>query len=254
MRNRSLLEQQTQLLKFLTGSAGIFGRDDGAYTDPTQAKFDRGRLRLEAKFSFEKRFSKISGVLPLTFRCLGDIPEDWLMDFVDTYPPSSATRYDNARQFCDYLSDRWAAHPPEPPHIPDLAAYEIAYATVLAFDRAGHIASRSSTRTEANSEGGRLMRRHPAARIVRCDFDIRDIILRLKTNSVLPARHPVAMVITLAPEGGAPAVFHMPTDVVELLTSLDDWTDVNIRMRQEEPGLLEHLGEFVENHLLEISG
>src|SRR5262249_37870518 len=130
----------------------------------------RGPLRLEARFSFDKRMDKITGAFPRTFRLLGDERDDLVRRFADACPPTDIMRIANVRQFHAFLSARWRRKRPTIPYLPDVARCELACAEVRARidDLADHAGVRS---LRARSR----IRRHPGAVLLRCRFDIRPI-------------------------------------------------------------------------------
>src|SRR5215471_1339075 len=150
-----LLQRQARLVEHLTSSAGIFAAVRGISNDPMLYGLDLGLLHLEARFSHEKRMQKIEWVLTQTLELLGRKRDAVLRDFADACPPTSISWLENARQFHDFLKARWRCETPVPAHLPDIAAYEIACASVRAGER------RSPNRMEEPPSGA--LRRHPAA-------------------------------------------------------------------------------------------
>src|SRR6266700_8141778 len=71
MPNR-LLDRQASLLAYLTSGAAIFGERNGVPLDQALHGMDSALLRLEARFSYEKRLEKIASVFPRTIAMLGD--------------------------------------------------------------------------------------------------------------------------------------------------------------------------------------
>src|SRR5262245_2388231 len=127
-----LLHLQTGLLEYLTSAAAIFG-DRPISPDHDLHGVDIGRLRLEARFSFDKRLAKISSVFPRTFAIFTG---DWapvLREFVDAQPPMEIGRLGNAQQFFGFLSQRFDNAQMEPPWLIDVAACELACAQVRAY-------------------------------------------------------------------------------------------------------------------------
>ena len=71
---------------------------------------------------------KIAAVFPRTFELLASDQDAIVRDFVEACPPVDISRLENARQFHDFLRARWRREPPKPPHLPDVAACEFAFA------------------------------------------------------------------------------------------------------------------------------
>jgi hypothetical protein len=102
---RRLLDRQIRLIHYLTMSGAIFG-DAEHRPDPMLRGINRHLLGMEARFSFEKRIEKIAAVLPRTFDLLGPRRMALTREFVEAYPPDHIGRYENARQFCNFLTKR----------------------------------------------------------------------------------------------------------------------------------------------------
>src|ERR1019366_414657 len=153
-----LLNRQVKLLEHLTSGDTIFDADPGVSTDPARLGIHGGLLHLEARFSHEKRMEKIEWVLTTTIDLLGSNRALIIRDFVEACPPVSISWLENARQFHDFLCARWQRESPEPPYLPDVASYELGYATV----RAGQ------SREAALEASAGAIRRHPNAVLLRC--------------------------------------------------------------------------------------
>src|SRR5688500_5864752 len=125
--SKRLLERQVSLLEHLTSAAAIFG--EGPRTSPPSG-IDPALLRVEARFSHEKRMEKIVAVFSRTIALLGDEFDPIVRDFVAACPPVDISRIVNARQFHDFLLDRWQSKPPAHGFLPDLACSELAIAEV----------------------------------------------------------------------------------------------------------------------------
>src|SRR5262245_47901634 len=67
----SLLQRQIDLLEYLTSADAIFGESADAPSVPHLQGFDLAPLRLEARFSHEKRMEKIIAAFPRMFDLLG---------------------------------------------------------------------------------------------------------------------------------------------------------------------------------------
>jgi hypothetical protein len=168
MSNR-LLDRQVRLLEFLTSGAAIFDDVDGAPLDRALGGIDCGLLRLEARFSFEKRMEKITAVFPRTFEMLEGQPQAMMREFVASYPPRDIGRLENARQFYDFLCGDCQRLMVLPPHLRDVAACELAIAQVRAQDLTRDARQHENTLQEA-------IRRARGAVLLRCSYDVRLIM------------------------------------------------------------------------------
>ena len=207
----SLLQRQTRLLDHLTGSHTIFGEDDLA---SSWLGMNCGLLHLEARFSHEKRMAKIKAVLPRTLGHLGSAREAIIHDFAHARPPTGIARLENARQFQDFLLARWRSEPPDPPYLPDLAAFEIAYAAVQRMP--------SEYPQAATGAAPRAVRRHPAVVLLRTDYDIRPI-LEHEAPKAAPDLGEVCLALTMPAYGKEPVVQALLPQLFALLDLLDDF-------------------------------
>ncbi len=166
MTNR-LLDRQARLLAYLTSGATIFGTEEGVVRDRGPEGLDRGMLRLEARFSHEKRMAKIRTVFPRSFRMLPDRTAIE-REFADACPPAGVSRLENARQFQGFLEARWERNPPQPPWLRDVAACELALAQV----RSGHDGrlARMGERAERNA-----LRRGAGVVLLACAYNVQPI-------------------------------------------------------------------------------
>jgi hypothetical protein len=213
------LDRQTRLIEHLTSVAGIFGTAHGLSNDPTLHGFDLGLLHLEARFSHEKRMQKVAWVLTRTLELLGTGRAAMTREFVDACPPTGISWLENARQFHDFLQVRWLHDLPEPPYLPDIAAYELAYATVRAGERL--VPSRSK---DASGTRPGAIRRHPSAVLLRCAYDLRPILEGSAGNDA-PARRPTCLAVTMLPGTDMPQVSELSAALYELLEMLDEFVE-----------------------------
>lgn len=211
-----LLQRQARLVEYLTSGAGIFGAARGLSNDPMLYGLDLALLHLEARFSCEKRMQKIEWVLTRTLELLGSQREVLLREFVDACPPTSISWLENARQLHDFLKARWRRRAPTPPHLPDIAACEIAYASVRASE------SRAPARRERALPGA--IRRNPDAILLRCAYNIRPI-LEGGTSDHVPVRRTTRLAVTALPGIDEPQVSELSRDLFELLEMLDHFVD-----------------------------
>jgi hypothetical protein len=220
MTTKRLLDLQVELLDYLTSSAAIFGDEPQAALDPALDGIDRGLLRLEARLSYGKRIDKIITVFPRTFEILGSETVSIVRAFVDTCPPFDIGRLANALQFHDFLVARWRHAPPEPRYLPDVAACELACATV----RTG-AESEDPRKTGRMSDAPRSgIRRHPHVTLLRCAHDIRPIFEEGSMQTA-PAERDTPIAISVSPTARHPCVCEVTPAVFDLLTVLDDWAD-----------------------------
>jgi hypothetical protein len=216
MSNKRLLDRQASLVEYLTSSAAIFGDDGGAPADRDLHVFDLGRLRLEARFSHEKRMRKIEAVFPRTLGFLARGPFEPLEAFARACAPRSIRRYDNARQFYQFLQEIWRREAPTPPYLTDVAAYELAIAKVR------------STHADREPEyaGARpALRRHPRVELLILHYDIRDLF-EDNEEPIDPGRGDFFLAMTLTAGAFDPSVIQVSQQVFELLRALDGWIPV----------------------------
>jgi hypothetical protein len=217
MANR-LLDRQVSLLDYLTSSSAIFGGKDDTCRDPALQGIDRGLLRLEARFSHEKRMEKIVAVFPKTFKILGRGKSSIVRAFVQTCPPVDIGRLANAGQFHDFLLARWRRSPPKPAYLRDVAACELACAKV----RAGVEGEGIGIGNKRSRRRG--IRRHPDVVLLRCAYDVR-LIFEAGSVEAVPAERDTPIGVTRPREAGDPQIFELLPVVFDLLTALNDWTD-----------------------------
>jgi len=217
--SKRLLNRQVSLLDYLTSGAAIFGGGGGAL-DHALGEIDPGLLRLEARFSHEKRMEKIAAVFPKTFELLADNRAAMVQEFVEACPPFAIGRIENAQQFCDFLAARWRHTPLEPRYLLDVAACELACAKARVGAEDRQLVAENVDR-DAVPES---IRRHPGVVLVRCAHDIRPIFEGGSGQSDLPARD-ISLAIATPPGTNQPVVFELLPVAFDVLAALDDWTD-----------------------------
>jgi hypothetical protein len=212
-----LLDRQASLLEHLTSGAAIF-RTQAAAASGRDLGIHAGLLHLEARFSHEKRMAKIRWALPKTLELLGSSRSSIVRDFVEACPPASISRLENARQFHDFLSTRWTIQQPDPPYLLDVAAFELAYATVLG--------SRGEAAKASHAAAEHGIRRHPGVVLVRCRYDVRSILEGGADEQEIAERDtPLAISM---PRGTAePILSILSAQLFESLELLDDFFDLN---------------------------
>jgi hypothetical protein len=246
MANR-LLDRQVSLAEYMTSAAAIFGDSRDSPLAPALQGIDSGLLRLEAHFSHAKRIEKITAVLPKTFELMGAGQAQIVREFVETCPPASISRLENARQFHGFLSARRMREDPDPPYICDVAACELACAEVDADDEDRGL----PLDNEGRDASRRGIRRCPAVVLLCCAYDIRPIF-EAGLGQVAPARRETRLVVALPHGADRPQVFEVPPAVSDLLAALDDWTDP-LKL-DVVPQLAKLLDDLIGHGLVEVSG
>jgi hypothetical protein len=240
-----LLDRQVRLLEYLTSSGAIFGDEKDAPADQALEGIDRRMLRLEARFSHEKRMEKIIAVFPNTFRLLGPDRATIVREFVNAFPPADSARMENARQFYDFLCDHWRNAPPEPPYLNDVAACEFACAGVR-----GGLAPARPEPAGGTPQRPSSIRRNPNSVLLRCGHDVRTIFEDGGEGGAAPTRRDTLLAIVIPPGAEHPRIFEMPPPVFDVLGALDDWVD-----RSELGSALEVdelIGELAQHGLVEV--
>jgi hypothetical protein len=238
-----LLDRQVRLLEHLTSAAGIFGAGRSALTGHGPQGIHGGLLHVEARFSHEKRMAKIEWVLTRTLDLLGSDRARIIRDFVEACPPVSISWLDNARQFHGFLSNRWLSQTPEPPYLPDVAAYELAYAAVRAGVRPEVAAMDNASETPSGA-----IRRHPNVALLRCAYDIRSI-LEGSVGGAVPMRRDTWIAVAMPPATDEPLVSELSGELFELLEMLDEFT--NPAIFQDVPGVDGLVADLAARTLLE---
>ena len=235
----SLLDRQLSLLEYLTSRDAIFGGKADVPLGPVLQGMDQGLLRLEACFSHEKRMEKVTAVFPRTFELLASDQDAVVRDFVAVCPPVDITRLENARQFHDFLRARWRREGAKPPHLPDVAACEFAFA----------LARVAADEGEAAGGNPGDIRRHPGAILLRCAYNVRPIFESGSIDMALLKRDTLIAVAT-PPGAEHPRIFELAPAVFDVLGALTDWTDRSTLGAAKE--LDAFVAELSEHGLLEV--
>jgi hypothetical protein len=239
---RPLLERQASLLNYLTSGAAIFGGDRDAPLHPGLRGIDPDLLRLEARFSHQKRMDKISAVFPRTFELLGNRRIRLVQRFAEICPPTDISRLANACQFFDFLTVRRGLRPA---FLRDVAACELACARVrLALDRQDR-----SVRRKLRSP--KHVRRNPAIALQRCDYDVRPIFEQEPRRGTLRKQN-TSLAIAIPSGADSPKIFELAPAAFDVLAALDDWTEVSAFGGSSESRAL--LAELRQHGLVEVSG
>jgi hypothetical protein len=239
-----LLHRQNSLLEYLTSGAAIFGGPGDRSLDRAPFGIDLGLLHLEARYSHEKRLAKIKWVLPRTFDLLGIHQAGIVREFVDTCPPVSIGRLENARQFHDFLLAHWRAEPPEPAYLPDLASFELAHSAV-----SGDGMREDEALKKAFDAPRGAVRRHPGVVLLRCAHDIRPI-LEAGACETAALRCDTRFAIAMPPGAADPIVCALSHELFALLELLDDFADPDIF--QDTPGAHELVTNLAASGILEV--
>jgi hypothetical protein len=239
-----LLNRQASLLEHLTSGAAIFGDRDDASLDPILQGIDRTLLRLEARFSHEKRMAKILAVFPRTFEILGDRRAAIIRKFAEACPPVDISRLANAGQFYDFLAAR-RRRASEPPYLIDVAACELECLKVRTAVEQQGMAAESLTSTRLR----RVIRRSPGIALLRCAHDIRSIF-EAGVGGAAPETRDTPLAVAMPPGADDPRVFELLPVVFDLLAALDAWTDPAVFGETTKvQGLI---GDLVEHGLIEM--
>jgi hypothetical protein len=233
-----LLEQQQTLLEYLTSGSAIFC--DPAEYAPLQG-FDGDLLRLEARFSYEKRIEKIAGIMPKTTALIKGYAPAAMQAFVAAFPPVNIGRLENARQFVDFLRERCEADTDLPGFLPDIAACEVACAQV----RNGPI----RTRTDATAPVRNAFRRDPNAVLVLCRYDIRAFLEGAALEDSPPLRD-TPLVIAVERGAAQLQILELAPAAYEWLSTLGDWDDA--ASLALTPALHAVIEDFATRGLVEI--
>ncbi len=241
---KRLLDRQASLLDYLTSSGAVFGENGHALLPAELRGVDPGLLRLEAHFSYEKRMEKIETVFGRTFDLLGERQESIVPAFVRSCPPSDVSRISNARQFRDFLSLHWRREAPDPPFLPDVAAFEFAYAEARLMLEEAECPESADRPTPRHG-----LRRCPGVVLLRCAYDVREMFEE-SPHAAVPAKRDTSLAIVMRPGDAHPLVFEVLPPVLELLASLDDWTEPDALGLTGEHDVL--VRDLAEHRLIEV--
>jgi hypothetical protein len=203
-------------------------------------------LRLEARFSHQKRMAKIAAVFPRTFELLGAGLDAVERAFVAACPPQDISRMANAHQFHDFLLARWRRRPPVPVYLPDVAACELACARLrLAAQESGEPADAAGPAGPA----GRGARRRRNVMLLRCAFDVR-AIFEGAIEKAAPVARDTHVAIAPDPRSAEPQMIEVAPEVFDLLCALDQWTDP--AALEGSPEAIALIAELAAAGLLEV--
>jgi hypothetical protein len=232
-----LLDRQTRLLDYLTDPAVI----DGSASAPRGALrgIPAGLLRLEARFSHDKRLEKITASFPRTFALLGPRGAAIVRGFAAACPPASILRIDNVREFHAFLQRAWHGRRVRPAHLRDVAACERACAEIRS------LADDAPAAPATVAAPG--VRRRPDVALLRCAYDIR-AVFEAGAGSPAPRRRTW---LAIATRDGAPHVHEVPRAVFDLLDGLGQ--PIPREAFGDSPAARQLLGDLAERGLIEIN-
>jgi len=174
------------------------------------------RISLYAKLSHGKRMNKIEAVLPRTLAYLGEPFQPLTSPFLAAYPPFSANRYDNAKQFFQFLVRRWGGRPQARPYLLDLARYELAVADARTQPWV------KTPPEPAQIDGFSMVRRSPSVSLIRCRYDIRPLLDGDEITG-LPDKRELFLAIVFPRGATTHRVFEIGDGLAGLLSGLTDW-------------------------------
>lgn len=210
MAAQSLHQRQLSILRHVTNPR----RFNGESVDRELAPLGPDRLRLIGDLSLGKRMEKVRSVFPRSFEYLAHDPRVTIGDFVERYPPRSATRIDNATQFSAYLHEIWREAPADPPYLPDVVALELALAAAVVFEADGA----TTDRTRPIGEVHRLAR---GAQLLRCRFDVR-VLFDSSADRTPPVERDLCLAVLAPADGRNPRVFELTYEVFGTIRELAD--------------------------------
>jgi len=243
MANR-LLDRQVELLEYLTSGAAIFGDGGDAAHEAAWHGIDRSSLRLEARFSHEKRMEKIAVVFRRTLKILGDDASAVVRAFAAACPPVDISRIENERQFHDFLCDRLRCERLDLPFVRDVAACELAFAKA----RVGVEEGEPQARSDEDRDG---IRRRRGLVLLRCVYDIRPIF-EGGSGEAAPIKRDTPLAIGIPPGADEPRVLELLPAVFDLVAALDDWTDP--AALGATPELQALIRDLAQHGVLEVRG
>jgi len=125
MSNASLLEQQTALIEYLLDPHQYAGTQNRGSPQKGLWGINPQRLRILGEISLNNRLKKVCAILPKTIQFLDDGLKNVFSEFSHTHPQSSLKHYNNAVQFCEFLSDRKIDSTKMPAFLYDLSRFEL---------------------------------------------------------------------------------------------------------------------------------
>jgi len=209
-----LIDRQRALIDHLVAPAEFRGREDGAGLSADLLALDPACLRIVGEQALAKRMSKVRAVFPHTCTALGANLASLATAFADACPPDSIERWDNARQFRDFLVGSWTRVAPDPAYLTDLLAFEEA----LWLGRR-RLNQRLVTTSHSGAGTAQLLIRADGIVSLALDYDIRGLAARGSDQPVV--KRPTYLVVRQARIGVPVKVFEIPLAAFDLLGRLD---------------------------------
>ncbi len=235
MSNAKLLDRQIEIMRALTNADLIYGtpKITALAENPGLWGMSLPHLRLEAELSMDKRIGKIRRTLPLTFTYMRQEQARIIRRFVRSCPPRSYRRYDDSRDFYDFLLQQWQHSTPNPPYLGDIATVEIALARVKAsFDDEG---GNAVSVDEPRKIGKGMIRLAPGASLLALNYNLK-MLFEAKDGSERPLPQKRDTRLIVAPVGdGNPCIVEISPVLFSIISD-----DVQFRALRGGHGLGEH--------------
>ncbi|MCD6074154.1 MAG: hypothetical protein K0Q70_1037 [Rhodospirillales bacterium] len=209
-----LIDRQRALIDHLVAPAEYRGREDGHGLSEDLIAIGPSRLRIVGEQALAKRMSKVRDVFPQTCRAMSGDFARLASEFANACAPTSIDRWDNARQFRDYLVELWRNAAPDPEYLSDLLAFE--ESLWLARSR---LNERLVTASDDDTQGTRRYVRADGIALLSLNHDIRGLTSPGSTQAV--AKRPVHLVVRQARIGQPVKVFEIPEAAFALLRRFD---------------------------------
>jgi hypothetical protein len=221
--NPSLHSIQQRLMTLLT-TPDAFNSDHPALVAlGNEIGPDVARVSLYGRLSHSKRIKKIQSVLTQTITYLDEPFDPLTIKFLKVYPPKSASRHDNAKEFFEFLVRRWEGRPKARPYLLDLARYDLAVA------KARTQPWTKDPPRQGDPANPSMVRRSPSISLIRCKYDIRPL-LEADDSDVTPERRDLYLVIVLPHDSPNERVFEIGDDLARFLAGLTDWQLIDEKM------------------------
>ena len=233
MHNRRLIDRQTGLLRHLTGEAFMFGTSDlaDAALDPDLQGMDIARLRLEAEFSFAKRTGRIRETFARTASMYGSRFTEMLREFAAACPPRTYERYPDARDFFDWLEERYADDAQVAAWTADVAKIEIALARARTFRPSE--AEEDALAGRPNDASSAWYCTHPCVALTRCRYDVGPLFVPGRSGENIVRRAlPVAILATRRRRH--PELMELVPEAFALLERSPAWTRLGLETASPE--------------------
>lgn len=215
-----LHSMQRRLIKLLTTPEAFDPEYPALVAMGNEIGPDVARISLYAKLSHSKRIKKIESVLTQTICYLGEPFYPLTVPFLKAFPPKSASRYDNARQFFEFLVRRWNGRPKTRPYLLDLARYELAVA-----DARTQPWGQDFTQSGRSGEP-QMVRRSPSVSLIRCKYDIRPLLEQEDVTGA-PEKRDLFLAIVFPRSTQKERVFEIGDGLAEFLAGLTDWRSID---------------------------